>query len=59
MNGKLFSSFEARRAQVSEEITEDSLWRMEVYRLALFALEHRGHDVTRLRKDRRTLRLSD
>lgn len=59
MNEKPFSSFEAWQAQVPETIAGDPLWSMEVYRLALFALDVGWYDVTRLRSDRRTLRLSD
>jgi four helix bundle protein len=43
---------------VSREITGDALWRMEVYRLALFAYELSWHDVTRLMQDRRPRDLS-
>ncbi len=45
-------------ATVPKEFTGDALWRMEVYRLALFAGDLAWHDVTRLRQDRRTLGLS-
>jgi four helix bundle protein len=44
---------------VPKEITEDALWRMEVYRLSLFAGDLAWHDVTKLMRDRRTLSLSD
>lgn len=44
---------------VPKEITEDVLWRMEVYRLSLFAGDLAWHDATRLMQDRRTLKLSD
>ena len=40
-------------------ITGDPLWRVEAYRLALFAADLGWHDVTRLMRDRRTLSLSD
>jgi len=33
---------------VPTEITGDTLWKMEAYRLALFASELGWHDVTRL-----------
>jgi four helix bundle protein len=46
-------------AIVPKEITEDVLWRMEVYRLSLFAGDLAWRDVTKLAQDRRTLRLSD
>ena len=44
---------------VPEEIKEDTLWRVEAYRLGLFVAELGWHDVTKLVRDRRTLRLSD
>ncbi len=40
-------------------ITGDPLWRVEAYRLALFAADLGWHDVTRLMRDRRTLSLPD
>jgi len=40
---------------VPVEITGDSLWKMEAYRLALFAADLGWHDVTRLAGDKRTL----
>ena len=45
--------------QVPVEITSDSLWKMEAYRLALFVSDLSWHDATRLTADRRTLGLSD
>ena len=44
---------------VPETITGDSLWKMEVYRLGLFAADICWYDVTRLMQDKRTLDLSD
>lgn len=44
---------------IPKEFTEDALWRMEVYRLALFAGDIAWLDVTKLMQDRRTLSLSD
>jgi four helix bundle protein len=44
---------------VPEEITGDSLWKMEAYRLGLFVAAAGWHDVTRLMQDRRTLSLAD
>jgi four helix bundle protein len=44
---------------VPETITQDSLWKMKVYRLALFAGELGWHDATRLMQDRRTRASSD
>ena len=43
---------------VPGEITGDSLWKMEAYRLGLFAADLGWHDVTKLTKDRRTLDLA-
>jgi four helix bundle protein len=40
------------------EIREDSLWRMEAYRLALFVADVSWHDVTKLVQDKRTVGLS-
>ena len=44
---------------IPEEIKKDALWRMEVYRLALFASDLAWLDSTRLTEDRRTAGLSD
>jgi four helix bundle protein len=44
---------------VPREITGDPLWRVEAYRLALFAAEVGWHDVTKLIRDQRTRSLSD
>jgi four helix bundle protein len=44
---------------VPKEITEDTLWRMEGYRVALFAADVAWRDVTKLMQDRRTLELSN
>jgi four helix bundle protein len=44
---------------VPKEITEDTLWRMEGYRVALFAADVVWRDVTKLMQDRRTLELSN
>ena len=52
-------SFETWLASVPEEIQADSLWKMEAYRLALFALDIGWHAVTKLMKDRRTLGLAN
>jgi len=41
------------------EIKGDTLWKVEAYRLALFATEIGWQDVTELMKDRRTLGLAD
>ena len=44
---------------VPVEMTGDSLWKVEAYRLALFAADLGWHDVSKLMKDKRTLGLSD
>jgi four helix bundle protein len=44
---------------VPVEIKEDPLWRMEVYRLSLFAADLTWRDVTKLIQDKRTIGLSD
>ncbi|HEY1788313.1 MAG TPA: four helix bundle protein [Verrucomicrobiae bacterium] len=46
-------------ATAPKEISEDALWRMEVYRLALFAGDLPWRDATKLMQDRRTIKLSD
>jgi len=51
--------FEEWVSQVPQEITGDSLWRMEAYRLALFACDVGWLDVTALAQDRRTVALSN
>ena len=43
---------------IPEEIKGDSLWKMEAYRLALFAVDLGWYDVTKLMQDRRTMALS-
>jgi four helix bundle protein len=44
---------------VPVEIGEDTLWRMEVYRLRLFAADLAWPDVTKLIQDKRTIGLAD
>ena len=44
---------------VPESLRNDPLWKMEVYRLALFLNDIGWYDVTKLMKDRRTMALSD
>lgn len=51
-------NYEEWQAEVDETIRADSLWKMNAYRLALFACDVGWHDVTKLSKDRRTLGLS-
>ena len=52
-------NYQEWKQDVPAEITGDRLWRMEVYRLALFAADLAWSDVTRLAKDRRVRGLSD
>jgi four helix bundle protein len=46
-------------ADIPETITDDPVWRMKVYRLAVFVGDLAWHDVTKLVSDRRTVRLAD
>jgi four helix bundle protein len=41
------------------EFTGDPLWRMHVYRLALFLADLAWHDVSKVAQDRRAIGLSD
>jgi hypothetical protein len=43
---------------VPASLTEDSLWNVEAYRLALFTADVAWHDVTKLCQDKRTLGLA-
>lgn len=52
-------NFDEWAASVPEEIKADSLWKMEAYRLALFATEIGWNDLSKLASDRRMLGLSD
>lgn len=45
--------------QVFSEIKDDSLWKIECYRLSLFVSDIGWHDVSKLVKDGRTIKLSD
>jgi len=51
-------NYETWAETVPAEITDDSLWKMESYRLALFAADLGWHDVSKLAGDRRTLDLA-
>ena len=42
-----------------QELKNDPLWRMEVYRLSVFAAELAWPDATRLIQDKRTISLAD
>lgn len=52
-------TFEEWLESVPAELTGDPLWRMEVYRLAMFAADLAWHDVTKLIGDKRTIGLAD
>ena len=52
-------TYEEWLASVPSELTDDPLWRLEVFRLAAFASDLAWHDVSRLARDRRTLSLAD
>ena len=52
-------SFSEWLATVPETITNDPLWRMKVYRMALFLGDLAWHDVTKLVSERRTVGLAD
>jgi len=51
--------FESWEQSVPDLMRDDALWRVQGYRLALFAAEIGWRDVTKLMGDRRTLRLAD
>lgn len=44
---------------VPRSITDDVLWKVQVYRLALFAAEIGWQDVTKLLQDKRTVQVVD
>jgi four helix bundle protein len=44
---------------VPATITKDTLWKMEVYRLTLFAADAGWQDIVTLAQDRRTIALAD
>ncbi len=52
-------TYEQWLASVPSELTNDPLWRMEVYRLAVFASDLAWPDVCKLFQDQRTVGLSD
>ena len=52
-------NFEEWQNDISESIKTDTLWKMSVYRYALFLGDLGWHDVTKLQQDRRTFRVSD
>jgi four helix bundle protein len=52
-------TYDEWEASVPASITDDVLWKMRVYRLALFAADIGWQDVTQFMHDKRTLALSD
>lgn len=52
-------TYEEWLASVPQDLTTDPLWRMEVYRLAVFAVDLAWHDVSKLAQDKRTISLAD
>jgi len=52
-------TYEEWMKTVPREITDDPLWRMEVYRLSLFAEDLAWPDTSKLIKDKRTVSLAD
>src|SRR5215218_9553234 len=52
-------TFEEWEAEVPEAIKDDSLWKVEAYRLGLFLSDLTWHDCERLLKDRRSRGYAD
>lgn len=55
----MYHSYGEWEKQVPALIKNDAVWKMEVYRLALFLSDLAWFDVTKLMQDRRTRGLSD
>ena len=51
--------YEAWERSVPQDLKSDPLWRVQGYRLALFAADTGWEDVSRLARDKRTSSLSD
>lgn len=51
--------YETWEEAVPRDIMRDSLWKVRAYRLSLFAADLGWFDVTKLRRDKRTIGLSD
>ena len=51
--------YEEWEREVPKALADDSLWRVQAYRLALFAADVGWNDLAKLVKDRRTVALSD
>ena len=56
---KKIANYQEWEESVPTDFTSDPLWRMEVYRLALFIADISWRDVTKLAQDNRTVSLSD
>ena len=52
-------TYEEWLSSIPHELTDDPLWRMEVYRLAVFADDLSWSDVSKLVRDQRTISLAD
>ncbi len=52
-------NYQAWEQEIPETIKADPLWKMSVYRFALFLGDLSWHDVTKLQQDRRMWSLSD
>jgi four helix bundle protein len=52
-------TYDEWQASVPIEFTNDPLWRMEVYQLAVFASDLAWHDVSKLVQDKRLVSLAD
>jgi four helix bundle protein len=52
-------TYEEWLTSVPAEFTQDPLWRMEIYRLAVFAGDLAWRDVSKLVRDRRTIGVGD
>ena len=52
-------NYEEWVVSVPEEISGDPVWKIKVYRLALFVMEIGWQDVTKLARDNRTISTSD
>ena len=52
-------NFNEWEESIPQEFKADSLWKMTAYRFALFASDLGWSDVTKLMKDRRTLKIAD
>jgi four helix bundle protein len=51
--------YEEWLSDVPEEITRDVLWKIEVYRIALFMADIAWQDVSKLAQDKRTVKVSN